>query len=216
MRRDGDRVPAVPGRNPRVTVVLLHGFPLEERMWEPQVGRWRGTTYGRRGCRARPSIDSWAAQILTSQRPVRRRGRVHGRLRRAELARQAPSGYRAPASSRAAATRRAQGFRNELIEQLRAAGSSSERNGDSEELISGDRGAQGPPRRDRHVRPSRRPLSSPAGDRDPLPRSTRRAPWSTSRRKAGSSSSRAPATSSPSSGREEFNGVLLDFVAQAR
>ena len=48
-------------------VVLLHGWPLDERMWDPQVSalRYEGfdpvasRLYGRG-----PSIDGWAAQLL--------------------------------------------------------------------------------------------------------------------------------------------------------
>jgi pimeloyl-ACP methyl ester carboxylesterase len=50
-----------------VNVILLHGWPLSEQMWEPQVTALRGAgieplvprLYGRG-----PSIDSWAAQLL--------------------------------------------------------------------------------------------------------------------------------------------------------
>ena len=50
-----------------MNVILLHGWPLSEEMWEPQVTALRGAgieplvprLYGRG-----PSIDSWAAQLL--------------------------------------------------------------------------------------------------------------------------------------------------------
>jgi pimeloyl-ACP methyl ester carboxylesterase len=50
-----------------VNVILLHGWPLSEEMWEPQVTALREAgveplvprLYGRG-----PSIDSWAAQLL--------------------------------------------------------------------------------------------------------------------------------------------------------
>jgi pimeloyl-ACP methyl ester carboxylesterase len=50
-----------------VNVILLHGWPLSEQMWEPQVTALREVgieplvprLYGRG-----PSIDSWAAQLL--------------------------------------------------------------------------------------------------------------------------------------------------------
>ena len=48
-----------------MTVVLLHAFPLDERMWEPQLEALAGhevhapRLYGRGS-----SIDDWAAQIL--------------------------------------------------------------------------------------------------------------------------------------------------------
>jgi pimeloyl-ACP methyl ester carboxylesterase len=50
-----------------VNVILLHGWPLSEQMWEPQVTALREAgieplvprLYGRG-----PSIDSWAAQLL--------------------------------------------------------------------------------------------------------------------------------------------------------
>jgi pimeloyl-ACP methyl ester carboxylesterase len=51
-----------------VNVVLLHGWPLDERMWEPQVAALQEAghdpvaprLYGRG-----PSIDAWAAQLLS-------------------------------------------------------------------------------------------------------------------------------------------------------
>jgi pimeloyl-ACP methyl ester carboxylesterase len=51
-----------------VKVLLLHGWPLDERMWEPQLGELRDAgfepvaprLYGRG-----PSIDGWAAQLLS-------------------------------------------------------------------------------------------------------------------------------------------------------
>ena len=48
-----------------MTVLLLHAFPLDERMWEPQFGALGATDavaprlYGRG-----PSLDRWAAEIL--------------------------------------------------------------------------------------------------------------------------------------------------------
>ena len=50
-----------------MNVILLHGWPLSERMWEPQVSALQKAgieplvprLYGRG-----PSIDSWAAQLL--------------------------------------------------------------------------------------------------------------------------------------------------------
>ncbi len=50
-----------------MNVILLHGWPLSERMWEPQVSALQQAgieplvprLYGRG-----PSIDSWAAQLL--------------------------------------------------------------------------------------------------------------------------------------------------------
>jgi pimeloyl-ACP methyl ester carboxylesterase len=45
--------------------LLLHAFPLDERMWEPQIGALEGADavaprlYGRG-----PSLDRWAAEIL--------------------------------------------------------------------------------------------------------------------------------------------------------
>ncbi len=45
-----------------MTPVWLHGWPLDERMWERQVARFGGVAvrlYGRG-----PSIDAWAMQLL--------------------------------------------------------------------------------------------------------------------------------------------------------
>ena len=48
-----------------MTVVLLHAFPLDEQMWEPQIAALEGhdvvapRLYGRG-----PSLDRWAAEIL--------------------------------------------------------------------------------------------------------------------------------------------------------
>jgi len=46
-----------------VTVVFLHAFPLDGRMWETQVGRFGGiapTLYGLGG----PSLEEWARAVL--------------------------------------------------------------------------------------------------------------------------------------------------------
>ena len=49
-------------------VVLLHGFPLDERMWEPQLESLRDyevstpRLYGRG-----ESLDDWAASLLDEQ-----------------------------------------------------------------------------------------------------------------------------------------------------
>jgi pimeloyl-ACP methyl ester carboxylesterase len=107
-----------------VTIVWLHGWPLDERMWERQVSRFGGTAvrlYGRGS-----SIDGWAEQILRE---------VEGEL---ILVGASMGGYTALATVRRAAERvealvlvgspagpdspERKAFRNELIPRLRAEG----------------------------------------------------------------------------------------------
>jgi len=110
-----------------VNVMLLHGWPVSERVWVPQVGALRDAgfdvsaphLYGRG-----PSIDDWAAQLLRDlDGPFLPVGASMGGYCALALARRAPErvvgmvliGSRADADS---FERRR--FRQELITELRA------------------------------------------------------------------------------------------------
>ena len=203
-----------------VTVVLLHAFPLDERMWELQVDALAGHEVTRRGSTgAGSSIDDWAAQILDEvSGPFAAVGASMGGYVALELARQAPERVDGLllASSRAAgdsAERKA--FRNELIEQLRAGEELEGASTTADELIAASEALRD--RRDQSdvVRAFAGPFVLAAGDQDPL---------------LSVDEARAVADLAPQ-GRlelfpgaghlvsveqpEEFNGVLLDFVARA-
>jgi len=110
-----------------VTVVFLHAFPVDERMWAPQLEALAARrTYAPRLYGRGRSLAAWAAGIL---------GEVEGELVAVgasmggycalELARQAPDRVRGLvlAGSRAAAdSPERRRFRDELIEHLRAYG----------------------------------------------------------------------------------------------
>ena len=110
-------------------VVLLHGWPLDERMWDPQVSalRYEGfdpvasRLYGRG-----PSIDGWAAQLLGEvEEPFVAVGASMGGYAALALARRASE--RVPgivlAGSRAAAdTPERRRVRDEQIAALRSEG----------------------------------------------------------------------------------------------
>jgi len=126
-----------------VKVLLLHAWPPDERMWEPQLEPLRAggfepiapRLYGRG-----PSIDGWAAQLLGEvQGPFVAVGASMGGYCALALARRAPervvglvlAGSRADADSE---ERRR--FRNELVAQLRSEGVSEDLDSDvpAEEL----------------------------------------------------------------------------------
>ncbi len=112
-----------------MNVVLLHGWPLDERMWEPQVTALRDEgfdsvtprLYGRG-----PSIDGWAAQLLSEvEDPFVAVGASMGGYAALALARRASE--RVPgivlAGSRAAAdTPERRHLRDEQVVALRAEG----------------------------------------------------------------------------------------------
>jgi pimeloyl-ACP methyl ester carboxylesterase len=112
-----------------VTILLLHGWPLDERMWEPQVTALRDAgfdpvaprLYGRGS-----SIDGWAAQLLSEvEAPLVPVGASMGGYVALALARRASE--RIPgmvlAGSRAAAdTPERRRARDEQIAALRSEG----------------------------------------------------------------------------------------------
>ena len=108
-----------------MTIVWLHGWPLDERMWEQQVSRFGGNAvrlYGRGS-----SIDGWAEQILREvEGELVLVGASMGGYTALAIVRQAPE--RVPAlvlvgSPAGADSPERKAFRNELIPRLRAEGS---------------------------------------------------------------------------------------------
>jgi len=107
-----------------VTVVWLHGWPLDERMWERQVSRFGGLAvrlYGRGS-----SIDGWAEQILSEvEGELVLVGHSMGGYTALAVAGRAPVRVRALVLAGARAgpdTPERRAFRGELIAGLRSAG----------------------------------------------------------------------------------------------
>jgi pimeloyl-ACP methyl ester carboxylesterase len=107
-----------------VTIVWLHGWPLDERMWERQVSRFGGKAvrlYGRGS-----SIDGWAEQILREvEGELVLVGASMGGYTALAVVRQAPE--RVPAlvlvgSPAGVDSLERKAFRDELIPRLRAEG----------------------------------------------------------------------------------------------
>jgi pimeloyl-ACP methyl ester carboxylesterase len=107
-----------------VTIVWLHGWPLDERMWDRQVSRFGGKAlrlYGRGS-----SIEGWAEQILREvEGELVLVGASMGGYTAFAMARRAPERVRALVLAGSPAgpdspDRKA--FRNELISNLRAEG----------------------------------------------------------------------------------------------
>jgi pimeloyl-ACP methyl ester carboxylesterase len=210
----------VAGKNRRVTVVLLHAFPLDERMWDPQVEALAGhevhapRLYGRGS-----SIDLWAAQLLDEvSGPFAAVGASMGGYVALAMAGQAPERVRGLllASSRAAGdSLERTAFRNDLIAKLRDGELPAEATVSADELIAATVALRD--RRDQTdtVRRFQGPFVLAAGDRDPL-LSVDEA------RAVADLASHGRLELFPGAGHlisveqpEEFNGVLLDFVAQA-
>ncbi len=110
-------------------VVLLHGWPLDERMWDPQVSALRDEAFdpvAPRLYRRGSSIDGWAAQLLAEvEEPFVAVGASMGGYAALALARRASE--RVPgivlAGSRAAAdTPERRRVRDEQIAALRSEG----------------------------------------------------------------------------------------------
>ena len=203
-----------------MTVVLLHAFPLDERMWEPQLEALAGhevhvpRLYGRG-----PSIDDWAAQILDEvEGPFAAVGASMGGYAALALARRAPERVTGLllASSRAAGdSQERKAFRNELIKRLRAGEHLDGASAAADELIAATEALRD--RRDHRkvARAFQGPFVVAAGDSDPL----------LSVDEARTVADLAPhgrLELFPGAGHlvsveqpEEFNGVLLDFVARA-
>ena len=105
--------------------VWLHGWPLDERMWEREVRRFGGVAvrlYGRG-----ESIDGWAEQLLgeLDGDELALVGSSMGGYTALALARRAPERVAAivlSASKAAADTPERKAFRDELIERLRRDG----------------------------------------------------------------------------------------------
>ncbi len=203
-----------------MTVVLLHAFPLDERMWEPQLEALAGhdahapRLYGRGS-----SIDEWAAQILGEvSGPFAAVGASMGGYVALSMARQAPERVTGLllASSRAAGdSPERKDFRNDVIERLRAGEHLGGADASADELIAATEALRD--RRD-HTEVARAfqgPFVVAAGDRDPL----------LSVDDARSVAELAPQGRLelfPGAGHlmsveqpEEFNGVLLDFLQRA-
>lgn len=110
-----------------MTILLLHGWPVSERVWTPQVGALRdaGFTvhvphlYGRG-----PSIDDWAAQLLRDvDGPVVPVGASMGGYCALAIARRAPErvvGMALVASRADADSFERRRSRQEMITELRA------------------------------------------------------------------------------------------------
>jgi 3-oxoadipate enol-lactonase len=107
-----------------VTVLWLHGWPLDERMWERQVARFGGEAvrlYGRGS-----SIDGWAEQILREvDGDLVLVGHSMGGYAALAMAGHAPDRVRALVLAGARAesdTPERQAFRDELVAGLRSEG----------------------------------------------------------------------------------------------
>jgi pimeloyl-ACP methyl ester carboxylesterase len=108
-----------------VKPVWLHGWPLDERMWERQVGRFGGVTvrlYGRGA-----SIADWAEQILGGIEgdDLALIGSSMGGYTALAITRRAPDRVAAivlSASKAAPDTPERRAFRDELIERMRTDG----------------------------------------------------------------------------------------------
>jgi pimeloyl-ACP methyl ester carboxylesterase len=108
-----------------LTPVWLHGWPLDERMWEREAARFGGVAvrlYGRGD-----SIDLWAQQVLAEIEGDRLAlvGSSMGGYTALAMARRRPERVAAivlAASKAAADTPERREFRNALIERLRAEG----------------------------------------------------------------------------------------------
>ena len=107
-----------------MTIVWLHGWPLDERMWERQLSRFGGKAlrfYGRGS-----SIDGWADQILGEvEGEVVLVGASMGGYTALAMARRAPERVRAlvlVGSPAGTDSPERKAFRDELIPRLRAEG----------------------------------------------------------------------------------------------
>jgi pimeloyl-ACP methyl ester carboxylesterase len=205
-----------------VTVVLLHAFPLDERMWAPQVDALAGydvvapRLYGRG-----PSLDEWAAEILEDvSGPFTAVGASIGGYVALAMARQAPERVRGLllAGSRArtdSPERRA--YRDELIQELREHGvpPDMETTARAEELVAATEALRDRSDATDVIRSFRGPFVLAVGDRDELlPVEEARAIVELApngRLEVFRGAGHIPSVEEP----EEFNAVLLDLVARA-
>ncbi len=204
-----------------MTVVLLHAFPLDERMWEPQLEALAGhdvhapRLYGRGS-----AIDDWAAQILGEVDGLFAAvGASMGGYVALSLARRAPervSGLLLASSRAAGDSPERKAFRNELIERVRAGAHLEGASATADELIAATEALRD--RRD-HTEVARAfqgPFVVAAGDRDPL--------FSVDEARAVAClATHGRLELFPGAGHlmsveqpEEFNGVLLDFLTRTR
>jgi pimeloyl-ACP methyl ester carboxylesterase len=204
-----------------VTVVLLHAFPLDERMWELQVEALAGhdvhapRLYGRGS-----SIDDWAAQILDEvDGPFAAVGASMGGYAALALSARAPDRVTGLllASSRAEGdSPERKAFRDELIAGLRDGVLPEGAAATADELIAATEALRDRPDRTGLVRGFEGPFVVVAGDRDPL--------FSVDEARAlAELAPQGRLELFPGAGHlvsveqpEEFNGVLLDFVTRTR
>jgi pimeloyl-ACP methyl ester carboxylesterase len=114
-----------------VKVLLLHAWPLDERMWEPQIVALREAGFDPEAPRLYgrgPSIDAWAAQLLGDvQDPFVAVGSSMGGYVALALARRAPErvvGMVLVGSPTALDTPERRSARDQQIVKLRSAGAS--------------------------------------------------------------------------------------------
>jgi pimeloyl-ACP methyl ester carboxylesterase len=202
-----------------VTVVLLHAFPLDERMWEPQIEALDGhEVYAPRLYGRGSSVDDWAAQILDE---------VDGRFAAVGAS---MGGYAALALAARALDR----VTALLLAGSRAAGDSSERKAfrdgmiagmrdgllpdgaaaTADELVAATEALRGRPDRTELVRAFPGPFVVAAGDRDQLfPVDEARAVAALApqgRLELFPGAGHLVSVEQP----EEFNAVLLDFLSR--
>ena len=202
-------------------IVLLHAFPLDERMWEPQLEALREheavapRLYGRGS-----SVDAWAEQLL---------GEVDGRFVAVgasmggycalAMARRAPervAGLVLAGSRAAADSDERKQFRNALIARLQSDGVPPEMNTGvpAEELAVASEALRDRPDATEAVRTFARPLLVCVGDRDELlPVEEARAVAKLApngRLAVFEGAGHLVSVERP----DEFNEVLLRFVAQ--
>src|SRR3954463_12655218 len=204
-----------------MTVVLLHAFPIDERMWELQAEALAGhdvhapRLYGRGS-----SIDEWAAQILGEiNGPFAAGGASMGGSVALALTRQAPERVTGLllASSRAEGdSPERKAFRNELIEKLREGELPAGARATADELIAATEGLRDRRSYAKTARAFQGPFVVVAGDVDPLlPVDEARAVADLAphgRLELFPGAGHLVSVEQP----EEFNGLLLDFVARAR
>jgi pimeloyl-ACP methyl ester carboxylesterase len=205
-----------------VTVVLLHAFPLDERMWAPQVEALGGydvvapRLYGRGS-----SIDDWAAAILDEvSGELRVVGASMGGYAALAMALRAPervlglmlAGSRAGADS---PERRA--YRNQLIRELREHGvpPDIDTTATADELVAATEALRDRPDAADVIGSFDGPFVLAVGDGDELlPVDEARAVVALApggRVEVFPGAGHLPSVEQP----EEFNGVLLDFLVRA-
>jgi pimeloyl-ACP methyl ester carboxylesterase len=202
-----------------VTVVLLHAFPLDERMWEPQVEVLAGhdvhapRLYGRGS-----SIDDWAAQLLDEvDGAFAAVGASMGGYAALAIAARAPervTGLLLAGSRAAADSPERKASRDELIAALREGVVPEGAAASAEDLIAATEALRDRADRTELVRTFPGPFVVAAGDHDPaFPVDEARA--------VAELAPQGSLELFPGAGHlvsveqpEEFNGVLLDFLSR--